>query len=115
MRMWMVDPKVMCRQHLLGEHSELHKFLPSWRKQVRIDGRIAGNAMEPLSYEARHEALVAEMEARGYTHQSPLDTPDFSYLPVEQVTYRVDRDAALAALVGRCAGCRQRMEGLSHE
>ena len=24
MRMWGVDPKQMCRQHLLGEHVELH-------------------------------------------------------------------------------------------
>lgn len=24
MRMWMVDPTIMCRQHLLGEHYELH-------------------------------------------------------------------------------------------
>lgn len=24
MRMWMVDPKIMCRKHLLGEHLELH-------------------------------------------------------------------------------------------
>ncbi len=26
MRMWMVDTKKLCRQHLLAEHSEMHMF-----------------------------------------------------------------------------------------
>lgn len=24
MRMWVVNPKILCRKHLLGEHVELH-------------------------------------------------------------------------------------------
>jgi len=32
MRMWMVDPRLLCNQHLIGEHGEIHKFLPSFRK-----------------------------------------------------------------------------------
>jgi hypothetical protein len=26
MRMWLVDPALLCDKHLLGEHGELHKF-----------------------------------------------------------------------------------------
>jgi hypothetical protein len=25
--MWMVDPRIMCRNHLLGEHAEIHMFV----------------------------------------------------------------------------------------
>jgi hypothetical protein len=26
MMMWMIDPVLLCRKHLLGEHGEIHKF-----------------------------------------------------------------------------------------
>ena len=42
MRMWMVNPKMLCDQHLLGEHFELHKHLWCWVKKYKVDGRIAG-------------------------------------------------------------------------
>lgn len=111
MRMWMVDPKLMCDQHLLGEHGELHKFLHCWCKRHRIDGRIAGNAMEPLSYKARHDELAEEMLRRGFKHESPLEQPDFSYLPSEQREYRVDRQESLKLLRKRCPACAARMAG----
>ena len=48
MRMWMVNPRIMCRQHLLGEHVEIHMFhsenkllLKAFNeKEMRILGRI---------------------------------------------------------------------------
>lgn len=106
MRMWMIDPRLMCRNHLLGEHGELHKFLHNWRKRHRIDGRITGNAIEPLSYKARHDALAEEMVLRGFQHNSPLDQPDFSYLSDEQRLVRVDVSQSSELLYGRCTNCR---------
>jgi hypothetical protein len=106
----MVDPKLLCRKHLLGEHGELHKFLPSWKKKHRIDGRLSGNAMEPQSYNARHDALAQEMLARGYNHQSPLEQPDFSYLNSTQLEFRVDVSLAHQLLVRRCLDCAALME-----
>lgn len=105
MRMWMVPPTAMCNKHLLGEHGELHKFLHNWRKKHRVDGRIAGNAMEPMSYKKRHDELASEMAARGMNHASPIDQPDFSYLPAEQRDYRVDVAANKLLLVDRCSAC----------
>ena len=32
MRMWMVDPQIMCRQHLLGEHTEMHMFVGTLKR-----------------------------------------------------------------------------------
>lgn len=109
MRMWMVDPTLMCNKHLLGEHGELHKFMHNWVKHHRVDGRIAGNAMEPSSYKSRHDVLAQEMARRGMNHRSPLDQPDFSYLPVEQRNFKVDVGMNLANLVGRCDSCADRI------
>lgn len=76
MRIWDLDPRLLCRQHLLGEHRELHGLWniltqeksgyrnhPETRRWV---GRLA-------ALHLRHEHLVEEMTARGYEHRSPLD------------------------------------------
>lgn len=102
----MVDPREMCNKHLLGEHGELHKFLHNWVKQHRVDGRLAGNAMEPGAYKLRHDVLAAEMLRRGMNHQSPLEQPDFSYLSSEQQGFKVDVAANQDLLASRCAACQ---------
>ena len=76
MRIWDVEPALLCRQHLLGEHRELHGL---WNILVlgktgysrhpetrRWEGKLAA------LYD-RHEALVTEMARRQYRHNSPLD------------------------------------------
>lgn len=96
MRIWDVDPKILCRQHLLGEHRELHAL---W---TIIKHGKSGYAKHPETLRwygklpalrKRHELLVAEMERRGYTHATPLeqagggpDTQDaFVNTPEEQL------------------------------
>jgi hypothetical protein len=94
---------------LLGIHSECHKFLPSWRKHQRIDGRLAGNQMECATYKQRHDDIAAEMLRRGYSHQSPLEQPDFSYLPPSQQVFRVPAAGQAdnrSRLAQRCPSCR---------
>ncbi len=76
MRIWDLPPAELCRQHLLGEHRELHGL---WR--ILTLGK-QGYARHPETrrwvgklralYD-RHDALVTEMERRGYRHASPLD------------------------------------------
>jgi len=108
MRMWMVPPETMCRQHLVGEHGELHKFLRDWERHYSIAGRVDGNQIEPRSYKARHDALAAEMLARGYNHQSPLEQPDWSYLPDAHRKASVDVTTADRLLRKRCPECAAR-------
>lgn len=76
MRIWDVPPSLLCRQHLLGEHRELHGL---WR--ILIEDR-KGYAHHPetrrwrgklAALYQRHQALVEEMARRGYQHASPLD------------------------------------------
>ena len=76
MRIWDLPPHHLCRQHLLGEHRELHAL---W---TILTEAKAGYARHPetgrwrgrlAALFLRHEALVVEMERRGYRHGSPLD------------------------------------------
>ena len=75
MRIWDISPKKLCRNHLLGEHRELHAI---W--SVLVNGK-KGYSRHPETLRwkgklkalyGRHEALVSEMAARGYRHLSPL-------------------------------------------
>ena len=50
MRMWMIKPELLCRQHLLGEHSEIHKHKHNFEKGHSIKGRLYPiSQKEPLS------------------------------------------------------------------
>ncbi len=109
MRMWMISPRLMCNKHLLGEHGELHKFLHNWEKKHSIAGRVAGNAIEPLAYKVRHDALAFEMTARGMNHKSPLAQPNFDYLPLEHLFATVNVEQSLLLLHDRCEACRERI------
>ncbi len=110
MRMWMMNPRLMCRKHLLGEHNELHKFVPYFKKKYKIDKRISPIVqIELSSYEKRHAQLANEMRRRGYSHKSPLKVPDFSYLPKKQFLAKVDKKQSIYELKRRCAECRKRI------
>lgn len=112
MRMWMIDPKFLCRKHLLGEHGELHKFLPSFRKGHKVTKRFAPVVQLQFNgYVERHDALAAEMLRRGMNHKSPLvDVPDFAATYPDYFNLTVDIDHNLKDLCERCAACRERIE-----
>lgn len=113
MRMWMVDPRALCRQHLLGEHGELHKHRHTFVKRRSITGYIRNNCIEPESMRARHDLLAEEMTRRGMNHKSPYEQPDLSYLPEGQRQYKVDAEQSLNDLHERCSACKERFEQLA--
>lgn len=76
MRIWDVDPHILCRKHLLGEHRELHAtwtILTNDRKGYRKHPEVIRWEGKLAALFKRHEQLVAEMLKRGYNHNSPLD------------------------------------------
>ncbi len=76
MRIWDVPPGILCRQHLLGEHRELHglwNILTQGKRGYSRHPETARWQGKLAALYRRHESLVAEMEARGYRHGSPLD------------------------------------------
>jgi hypothetical protein len=106
MRMWMVDPSLMCDKHLLGEHVECHMLAGTLARGRSIAGYMERDLLEPASLVDRHRALALEMTARGFRHRSPLETADDRYLPEATRRQRVDARAAADELARRCAACR---------
>ena len=107
MRMWMVDPKILCRKHLIGEHVELHMLVGHLRLGRKVDGFVAHNCVQPRSINARHRALAAEMTRRGYKHVSPLRQPAIAWHQHPEAM--VDIAASLTDLLGRCKECASRV------
>lgn len=111
MRMWMVDPRIMCRKHLLGEHVEMHMFLGHLKRRKKVDGYLKNNCLQMRSIYQRHEDLAKEMIDRGYKHNSPMKELDFECIydyPNEQIYWKVQEVQSLKDLLDRCPDCRQR-------
>jgi hypothetical protein len=100
MRMWGVDPVVMCNQHLLGEHFEMHMFVGHLQSGKRL-GKFADGLCDPALIESRHSKLVMEMLRRGMNHNTPLT---FTW---EGESGYVASDS-YAELMRRCFRCRER-------
>jgi hypothetical protein len=100
----MIDPKILCRKHLLGEHGEIHKHRHNFVKRHKMNGRVG--QIEPAAMRARHDELADEMLRRGYNHKSPYEMPDTSYLP----NMVVDVKESLDLLIERCDDCKKRLE-----
>ena len=95
MRMWMLNPVCLCDKHLLGEHGELHKFLPTFRKGHKVDGRFSPVVqIQFMGYKRRHDDLAEEMLERDMNHKSPMNTvdiPNFFTIYPEHVYKHVDK------------------------
>jgi hypothetical protein len=111
MRMWMVNPRQMCRKHLLGEHVELHMFMGTIKKRKNLDGYVKNNLLDFMSIPKRHSELVSEMIRRGYHHQSKLidlEKKDIEYYNHQVVLSEVDRQESRLELARRCEKCKER-------
>lgn len=110
MRMWGINPKLLCRNHLLGEHNEIHKHKHNFVKMHSIAKRIAPVVqIEPENMKARHDALVEEMLTRDYNHNSPYEQPDLSYLKPEERFAEIDIYISISDLLKRCPECEKRI------
>jgi hypothetical protein len=88
LRIWDLDPSILCRKHLLGEHRELHaiwtvitqgkKGYSRHPETLRWKGRLT-------ALYSRHNLLVREMEARGYNHRSPLEEKLAKGIPYQDI------------------------------
>ena len=103
MRMWGVNPKLMCNQHLLGEHLEMHMFAGCITKGKKIDGYVSGKLVVIEKISQRHDELVAEMKARNMNHRSPL------LLSTDRIGGVIDIKENEEELGRRCSECRKQM------
>jgi hypothetical protein len=113
-RMWMVNPKILCRQHLLGCHLEHHMFIGALKKRKNLKGFYENNCFEPSSLKRYHDQLVREMIERGYKHKSPLTDADFieatCYLPKDLYNWKINSEISLKDLTSRCQRCNHRFQ-----
>jgi len=118
----MVNPMILCRQHLLGEHYEHHMFVGSLRSGRIKFGHYAG-MLRIRELSSRHGELVAEMLARGYNHTTPLRHIDVievlgleAYLESDPdwVEPEIDVKENERELWRRCVSCRTRMVELGY-
>lgn len=75
MRIWDIEPRRLCRKHLLGEHRELHAIysilLLNKKGYSRHPETLRWVGKLP-ALKKRHDDLVSEMVNRGYRHNSDL-------------------------------------------
>ena len=76
MRVWDISPKQLCKNHLLGEHRELHaiwSIITENKKGYSLHPETIRWKGKLKALYFRHEKLVSELQRRGYDHHSPLD------------------------------------------
>jgi hypothetical protein len=76
LRVWDISPKKLCKNHLLGEHNEIHglwsiiinnkKGYSKHPETLRWRGKLK-------ALYNRHEEIVNEMKNRSFKHNSPLE------------------------------------------
>ena len=94
----------MCRQHLLGEHAEIHMFIGTLSRGKSVKGYLEKGLLEVHNLYSRHEELVEEMKRRGYSHRSEVEE---KWRTAEKLG-AIDRKKSLKELVKRCSRCKHR-------
>lgn len=117
MRMWMVNPKILCQKHLGGEHVECHMFVSVLKKGTNINGYINNNLLEPKSLYKRHLELENEMRRRGFNCNSIITEDDCNEAisKIKNQThfdYIVNSESSLMDLLSRCPVCKIRHDYL---
>lgn len=106
--MWMVNPSLMCNQHILGEHLECHMFVSTINQNKRkLDGFIKNGLLEADKLVIRHDALVQEMLNRGINHKTPIIPPtriEFS------IDVKINVEENIKILSCRCQKCKELIE-----
>lgn len=110
MRMWMVEPKIMCRQHLIGEYRELFTILGILKRGTSIKGYIDNDLIEPSSILSRYNEVREEMISRGYKPMKEFmfSVELFDNMCVEYYTHTIDRERCKKELLSRCPECAKR-------
>jgi hypothetical protein len=118
-RMWMLPVEMMCDEHLLGEHAEMHQAAGTLANHEYGEEVMEGHLrdlrpddVETTLIVARHDRLAEEMEERGYDHDDEnklpkFDDPGIGRLGADDVKHNQ------AELALKCSDCRSRMMQMS--
>lgn len=76
MRIWDLPPNKLCKNHLLGEHRELHaiwNILTKRKKGYSRHPEVLRWRGKLKALYFKHEEIVKEMKKRSWSHYLPLD------------------------------------------
>ena len=104
----MVNPKIMCKLHLLGEHVEIHMFIGTINRKKSIKGYLEKGLLEIHNLYSRHAELVEEMKIRGYNHYSEINEKWKS----AEKTGIINKEKSINELINRCPKCKTRYSTL---
>ena len=106
MRMWMINPRLLCKQHLLGEHFEIHKAIGNLKHSGNWARALAKNGfLEPQNALKRHNELAVEIVNRRMNHKSPLKLKGTD-LPYGNVNLK----KSTKDLIERCKKCKEKIK-----
>lgn len=113
-RMFNIDPRLLCQQHLLGEHSEMHEGVGLITSdhakenpglvEAQLKGQARAGNIDTTWFRPRHDVLAQELVARGGEHNSPLPAYDDPEIGEGAVCPNESRGVLL-----KCDGCRPRI------
>ena len=104
MRMWKVDPTLLCNKHLVGEHFEMHMFYGCLEKGKSLRGYVSRGLVELDYIPERHDILADEMLRRGMKHRSEM----LGVIAIGDYGF-VDTEENLTELSKRCSKCREKI------
>jgi len=102
MRMWNVNVKEMCNQHLLGEHVETHMIVGCLNKKKSIKGYLEKGLIEVHNIGKRHNKLAKEISSRGFQHKSHL--PNYKIEKLGKINSKENE----LELARRCKKCKEK-------
>lgn len=108
MRIWDIHPKRLCRNHLLGEHRELHAIWSILTKNKKGYSRHPETLRWKGKLKAlfkRHELLINEMKRRGYSHKTCLN-PRLARGSSKQCIYIDSIKKQVKILKNKKCGCK---------
>lgn len=105
--MWDIPTCLLCDQHLLGEHAELHQEVGQIQAGniATVRGHVEHGQVDIDRIRQRHDQLERAGRARGMAMSSPL--PEFGAIDLGGA---IDPEASLDDLAGRCENCRDRIQ-----
>jgi len=108
-RMWMVDPRIMCTRHLCREHCEIHRLVSNLRKGRNVRKYLLQQVIDISSIYARHKEIEEEIMARGGKLDSPLSVAECVAFARWYGSTTINMGRSLSDLSCCCKQCQKRI------
>lgn len=115
MRMWNIEPRLLCEKHLIQEHSDMHEIVFRFQLGLEVVGFVRDGSIDPTGVYVRHLNLEAEMTRRGATKFSPISFVQWRALSQWYGSQLIDVGQSLTELKNLCEACRANIKVWTHE